>query len=81
METGEVGICSKRSESRLTHALATDDVSQPAEEELADECADGRGDLDAEILVRAQFLVCMGWVSGGQDCMPEEALTVAVDVA
>ena len=39
------------------HALATEDVCEPSEEQLTDKSTDGRGDLDAEILVGAQFLV------------------------
>ena len=39
---------------RPTHALTTNDVSQPAEEELTDNVADRSGDLDTEILVRRE---------------------------
>ena len=39
----------------LTHALTTDDICQPTEEELTHESTDGGCDLDTEILVGGQL--------------------------
>lgn len=44
-------------EARLTHPLTTEEICQPAEQELTDESADWGCDFDAEILMRVQFLV------------------------
>ena len=41
---------------RRTHALATDDISEPTEEELSNERANGCGNLDTEILIRSGLL-------------------------
>ena len=41
----------------LTHALASEDIREPSEKQLPEDGADGGGDLDAEVLVRAQRLV------------------------
>lgn len=38
----------------LTHALTTDDIREPSEEQLTDEVTDGSSYLDTKILVRAQ---------------------------
>ena len=47
---------SRAKEMGRTHALATDDIREPTEEQLTDEVTDGRRDLDTEVLVRAEFL-------------------------
>ena len=39
------------------HALATDDVREPTEEQLTDEGTDGGGDFDAEVLVDVELAV------------------------
>lgn len=39
-----------------THALATDDICQPTEEELPNEGTDGGGDLETKILIRGGLL-------------------------
>ena len=39
-----------------THALATDDVCQPTEEELSNEGTNGGGNLETEILIRSCLL-------------------------
>ena len=57
----------KRSTIRtLTHPLAPDFVSEPAEEELTDEGTDGRRDRDGELLVIRQtpIKVCACSVRG-----------------
>ena len=40
-----------------THALTTDDICQPTEEQLTDKCTDGSSNLDTEILVSSELLV------------------------
>jgi len=39
-----------------THALATDDICQPTEEELSNEGTNGGGDLETKILIRSGLL-------------------------
>jgi hypothetical protein len=48
------------------NSLATVDISEPAEEELSDEGADGGSNLDAEVLVGGEgaVVVCESQVSG-----------------
>ena len=40
---------------RLTHPLATNDISQPTEQELSDQGATGGGVLDTEILIGGEL--------------------------
>ena len=39
-----------------THALATNDICQPTEEELPNEGTNGGGDLETKILIRSSLL-------------------------
>ena len=39
----------------LTHPLTTNDISQPAKQELSNQGADGSGDFDAKILIGGEF--------------------------
>lgn len=40
----------------LTHALATDDIRKPTEEQLTNQSTDGSSHLDTKILVGVEFL-------------------------
>ena len=46
-------------EVRLTHPLTTDDIRKPTEEQLPDKGANGGCDLDTEVLVGAELLICL----------------------
>ncbi len=51
-------------EMKPTHALTTDNICEPTEEQLADKVANGSCDLDTEVLVCAEL--AMGVVDVAQ---------------
>ena len=45
----------QRGIKKLTHPLTTNNISQPTEQELTNEGADGSGDFNAKILIGREF--------------------------
>ena len=43
----------------LTHALPTDDIREPPEQQLTDKGSDRGRNLDTEVLVGAELLICL----------------------